>query len=133
LVLTIRIGIEIVVAIHHTSSESRSFGLIRILFIIENVFYALDRGMRWEIRAQCLQIITESKVIAELPSHLSLHVSQRISDIIIFKHSGRSWVIRVLLGWDQLAIVNVDTVDFPEIIPSLLQVPIPILSVKLFP
>jgi hypothetical protein len=37
------------------------------------------------------------------------------------------------LGWDQLAIVYVDTVDFPEIIPSLLQVPIPILSVKLFP
>ena len=94
------IGIGIVKAINRTSCESRSFGLLKDPFIIDDIFNALDCGVRWEIRAQSLQIIAESKVIAELLSHLCLHVSQRISGIIIFKHSGRSGVIRVLLGWD---------------------------------
>ena len=94
------IWIDIVQAINSTSNESRSFGLIRILFIIDDVFNAFDCGMRWEISAESLQIITESMVFTKLPCHLCLHVSQWISGIIIFKHSGRSGVIRVLLGWD---------------------------------
>jgi hypothetical protein len=71
-------------------------------------------------------IIAEGKVIAVLPRHLCLYVSHGISGISINKHSGRSGVISVLLRVGELAIVNVDTVEFPDIISAAsLQVLIP--------
>ena len=117
--------------IHRTSCESRNFRLRGDLLIIDDVFNALDGGMWWEISAKCLVIIAESLVNAVLPSHLCHYVSHRISDITIIKYRGRSGVIRVLSGWGWLAIVDVDTVYFPEISSISLKVPIHLILVRL--
>ena len=74
--------------------------------------------MWWEIAL----IIFYYKIIAEFVSYLCLDVSKRISGIILIEHSGRSWVIRVLLGGEKVAIVYVEPVDFPEIRSTCHQV-----------
>jgi hypothetical protein len=67
-------------------------------------------------------LIGVRKIIAEFVSYLCLDVSKGISGIILIEHSGRSWVIRVLLGGEKNAIVNVEPVDFPEIRSTCHQV-----------
>jgi len=89
-----------------------------VLFIIGDFFNVLEGSLRREI----VLIILESKIIHKFVCNLCLDVSKGISCIIIFKYSGRSWVVRVLLGGEKVAIVNVETIDFSEIVSTCHEV-----------